>query len=89
MRVPDVDVTFTLNSSAPSLPELRWLLSRSIGLNVPTETIELAKYYTGGRNSDYKVLQTPRVVTISSLLKNLETPFPDWESYRNICYRLY
>lgn len=85
---PDVDVTFTLRRVGASLPELRWLFSRVTGLNVAAETVELAQYYNGTRNNDYKVLQTPRVVTMSSFLKNLKPSSLDWGKYWDICYRL-
>lgn len=88
MRIPDVDVTFTLNSTAPSLPELRWLFSQVIDLHVPVESIQLAEHYTGGRNSACEVLQTPRVLKMSHLLVNLKKPSADWMLYWHTCLRL-
>lgn len=88
MRVPDVDVTFTLNHTAPTLAELRWLFSQFIDLHVAVESIELAPNYTGLRNTQCEVLQTPKIYNMVQIIKTLPMPCPTWVLYQHTCLRL-
>ena len=49
--VPDVTVEFSIESSGPTLPEIRWMMDAIDNCHVAAESVELVSLYTGERSS--------------------------------------
>ena len=72
-RLPDMDVAFSLQATAPGLNKLRWLIDSLMDCHVAAQTLMLNDAYTGERLYDEldELLERPSNAHLEEVQRNL------------------